>query len=183
MHWALLVCCPLPALWYWLPTADIPLPPFFRISELSLCYSHSSCWLTLHSTASSCHWLCPPIIWSLSNVLWCTVLYLNYCCPALFCNTTITATALWSCIFSSQSQSYIMTDGRMASLSLCQAPIWEQTNLSVPFIIFRQVWICLHCMPSLMRGQICSSQLLLGLAIAVFLVSESQGTHDHILLS
>jgi hypothetical protein len=36
---------------------------------------------------------------------------------------------------------------------------------------------------SLTRGWVCRLQLLLGLASAVILVSESRGTHDHILLS
>jgi hypothetical protein len=36
---------------------------------------------------------------------------------------------------------------------------------------------------SLMRGWVCRLQLLLGLASAVILRSESRGTHDHILLS
>jgi hypothetical protein len=34
-----------------------------------------------------------------------------------------------------------------------------------------------------MRGRVCSFQLLLDLASAVFLGSESRWTHDHILLS
>jgi hypothetical protein len=34
-----------------------------------------------------------------------------------------------------------------------------------------------------MRGWVCNLQWLLALASAVFLRSESQGTHDHILLS
>jgi hypothetical protein len=33
------------------------------------------------------------------------------------------------------------------------------------------------------RGQVCSYQLLLGLASGVFLGSETRGTHDHISLS
>jgi hypothetical protein len=36
--------------------------------------------------------------------------------------------------------------------------------------------------PSLMRGLVCRLQLLLGLASAVILRSESRETHDHILL-
>jgi hypothetical protein len=36
---------------------------------------------------------------------------------------------------------------------------------------------------SLMIGWVCHLQLLLGLASEVILRSESQGTHDHILLS
>jgi hypothetical protein len=37
--------------------------------------------------------------------------------------------------------------------------------------------------PSLMREQVCSLQLLLGLASTIILGSESHRTHDHILLS
>jgi hypothetical protein len=33
------------------------------------------------------------------------------------------------------------------------------------------------------RGRVCRPHLLLALAIAIFLGSESRGTHDHILLS
>jgi hypothetical protein len=37
--------------------------------------------------------------------------------------------------------------------------------------------------PSLTRGRVCSFQFLLGIASAAFLRSESNGTHEHILLS
>jgi hypothetical protein len=51
------------------------------------------------------------------------------------------------------------------------------------FITVRQlrVWWC--GAPSLMMGRVCRLQLLLGLASAVTLGSESRGTHDRILLS
>jgi hypothetical protein len=43
--------------------------------------------------------------------------------------------------------------------------------------------VCSCGAPSLMRGWICRLKLLLALASAVILGSESHGTHDHILLS
>jgi hypothetical protein len=43
--------------------------------------------------------------------------------------------------------------------------------------------VCLYGARSLMRGQICRLQLLMVLASAVILGSESRGTRDHILLS
>jgi hypothetical protein len=50
-------------------------------------------------------------------------------------------------------------------------------------IISRQLLVRLCGVPSLTGGQLCSFQLLLGLASAVFLGSESRGTHDNIILS
>jgi hypothetical protein len=47
------------------------------------------------------------------------------------------------------------------------------------FIIVRQLWVCWCRAPSLMRGQVCCLQLLLALASAVILRSESHRTHDH----
>jgi hypothetical protein len=71
----------------------------------------------------------------------------------------------------------------MVSLSWCQERIWDLTTKFslLFFIIFRQlyVWCDAHF---LMIGRVCSFQLLLGLAIAVFLRSQSRGTHDHISL-
>jgi hypothetical protein len=43
----------------------------------------------------------------------------------------------------SQSLSFIMTDGQSASLSWCQAPIWDQQPIFLLLlIIFKQLWIC-----------------------------------------
>jgi hypothetical protein len=85
----------------------------------------------------------------------------------------------------SQSQSYITTDGQSASLSWCQAPIWDPRPifLLLSLIILRQLRVCWCWAPSLTRGRICSFQLLLGLASAVFVGPESRGTEGHILLS
>jgi hypothetical protein len=53
---------------------------------------------------------------------------------------------------------------------------------------YDQIFITVSCRfvdvgPSLTRGQVCRLQLLLTLANAVILGSESRGTRDHILLS
>jgi hypothetical protein len=51
------------------------------------------------------------------------------------------------------------------------------------FITIRQLWVYWCGAVSLTREQVCRLQLLLVLASAVILGSESRGTHDHILLS
>jgi hypothetical protein len=50
-------------------------------------------------------------------------------------------------------------------------------------IFFRQLRVCYFVAPSLTRGRVCNLLLLLVLASAVPLGSESRGTQDHILLS
>jgi hypothetical protein len=50
-------------------------------------------------------------------------------------------------------------------------------------IFFRQLRACYFVEPSLTRGRVCNLLLLLVLASAVPLGSESRGTQDHILLS
>jgi hypothetical protein len=65
-----------------------------------------------------------------------------------------------------QSQSYIATDDQSISKSWCRAP---------------RYWLC--GAPSLTRGRVCLLYMLLALASAVFLGSESLGSRVHILLS
>jgi hypothetical protein len=81
----------------------------------------------------------------------------------------------------SQSQSHFTTGGLPPiSSSWRQAP-WDSRQ-----VIFCQLNTCSHSpyvTSSLTRGCGCSLQLLLVLASAVILRSESRGTHDHILLS
>jgi hypothetical protein len=50
-------------------------------------------------------------------------------------------------------------------------------------IFFRQLRVCYFVAPSLTRGRVCNLLLLLALASAVSLESESRGTQDHISLS
>jgi hypothetical protein len=85
---------------------------------------------------------------------------------------------------SSQSQSYITTDGQSASLSRCQTPIWDPQQTSLIFlIIFRELLVSWCGAPSLTRSRARSLQLLLGLASSVFLRPESGGVMTIILLS
>jgi hypothetical protein len=51
------------------------------------------------------------------------------------------------------------------------------------FITVRQLRVCWCGAPSLTKGQVCRLQLLLVLASAVILRSESRGAHDHIFYS
>jgi hypothetical protein len=57
------------------------------------------------------------------------------------------------------------------------------TNFFLLEIFFRQLQFCYFVVPSLMRGWVCNLLLLLVLASAVPLRSESCGIQDHILLS
>jgi hypothetical protein len=77
---------------------------------------------------------------------------------------------------STRSQSYLTTRGQSASLSWCQAPIWGPR----PDFYYCQLRICWCGAPSLTRGRVCCLQLLLSLASAVILGSESRGIHYHI---
>jgi hypothetical protein len=66
--------------------------------------------------------------------------------------------------------------------------LWLTVNQSggPGFQIFITVWQLRSCFcgaPSLTRGRVCLLYMLLDLASAVFLGSESPGTRDHILLS
>jgi hypothetical protein len=77
-----------------------------------------------------------------------------------------------------------MTDSQSASLSWCQATIRAHDQFFFLLEIFlRQLRVCYFMAPSLTRGRVCNLLLLLGLASAVSLGSESRGTQDHILLS
>jgi hypothetical protein len=63
---------------------------------------------------------------------------------------------------------------------------WDLLSVSQYDQIFISVWQLRSCFcgaPSLTRGRVCRLQLLLVLASAVSLGSESLGTWDHILLS
>jgi hypothetical protein len=65
-----------------------------------------------------------------------------------------------------------------------QAPIWVSRPIFLLFkIIFRQLRFSWCRATSLTRGRVCSLQLLLGLASAVFLGSEDLESYDYILLS
>jgi hypothetical protein len=75
------------------------------------------------------------------------------------------------------SQSYVTTDGQLASLSWCQAPSRAQNQI---FVTVRQLWVCWCGAPSLTRGWVCHLQLLMVLASTVILRSESHRTQDYV---
>jgi hypothetical protein len=76
-------------------------------------------------------------------------------------------------------RSYVTTDGQSASLSWNKGPIW---GLRADFC-YCQTVARLLMWGALWREDGCRLQLLLALASAVILESESRGTRDHILLS
>jgi hypothetical protein len=106
--------------------------------------------------------------------------------PAQFCYIIVYIWKIESCVqiaekrMSSQSQSYITTDGQSASLSWYQASIWG------PRPYFRYCHIVADL---LMWGALSDERtrlpckIAVALASAVILGSEPRGTHDHILLS
>jgi hypothetical protein len=86
---------------------------------------------------------------------------------------------------SSQSQSYITTDSQSASPSWCEASIWDPRPIYplLSLITFKELRAYWCGAPSLTRSLVCSFQFLSPIARAVFLRSESHGTHEHSLLS
>jgi hypothetical protein len=80
----------------------------------------------------------------------------------------------------SESQSHIATDGQPVSKSWCRAPYGAHDQI---LITVWQLRSCFCVVPSMTRGRVCHSYMLLTLARAVVLRSESLGTRDHILLS
>jgi hypothetical protein len=82
--------------------------------------------------------------------------------------------------FNSQSQSHIAIDCQSSSKSWCRAPSVAYDQI---FITLWQLWSCFCGVPSLTSGRVCLLYVLLALASAVFLGSESLWSRDHILLS
>jgi hypothetical protein len=70
-----------------------------------------------------------------------------------------------------------LTVSQSVSLGV-KSQAYDQILITVP-----QFLSCFCGAPSLTRGQVCHLYMLLALASAVFLGSESLGTRDHILLS
>jgi hypothetical protein len=106
--------------------------------------------------------------------------YLTHChlLPTGHSTGTI-LTSNWTPLYSFKSKSHC--DWRSVSqYVLVSNPIWG---------LWPDIYYCLTVTvlflgaPSLTRGRVCGLQLLLLLASAVFVRSESIGTHDHILLS
>jgi hypothetical protein len=78
-------------------------------------------------------------------------------------------------------ESYITTDGQSASLSWNKAP--PPGSYDQIFITVRQLRVSRCGALSLTRGRVCRLQILLALARAVIVGSESRGIPGHILLS
>jgi hypothetical protein len=87
------------------------------------------------------------------------------------------------CTSITQSQSQITTDSQSASLGVRHPSGTRDQFFLLLEIFFRQLSVCYFVAPSLTRGRVCNLLLLLVLASAVPLGSESQRTQDHILLS
>jgi hypothetical protein len=80
----------------------------------------------------------------------------------------------------SKSKSKLCYDRR----SVCQSVLVPSTHLgALIFNSVTQLWVCWCEALSLTRERVCRLQLLLGLATALNLGSESHGALDHILLS
>jgi hypothetical protein len=77
------------------------------------------------------------------------------------------------------SRSHIATDDQSVGWSWCRAPSGAHDEV---FTVL-QLRSCFCGAPSLTRWRVCLLYMLLVLASAVFLGSESHGTRDHILLS
>jgi hypothetical protein len=78
------------------------------------------------------------------------------------------------------SQNRIVTDGQSVSKSWCGATSGAHDQI---FLTQWQLRSCSCAAPSLTRGRVCLLYMLLVLASAVILGSESLGTRDHILVS
>jgi hypothetical protein len=81
---------------------------------------------------------------------------------------------------SSRVESYATTDGQSASLSCNEAPSGAYDQIYITVRHLRVCWCGALC---LTRGRVCHLQILLALASAVILGSESREPRDHILLS
>jgi hypothetical protein len=77
-------------------------------------------------------------------------------------------------------QSYVTTHGQSSSLSWCKTPIWGPRR---DYFYCHTVSNLLTWAPSLTRRWVCRLQLLLVLASAVILRSDSRRILDHFLLS
>jgi hypothetical protein len=84
-------------------------------------------------------------------------------------------------LITSKSKSKLCYDRR----SVGQSVLVSSTHLgpTTRFLLVRQLRVCWCGAPSLTRERVCRLQLLLVLASAVILGSESRRTRDHILLS
>jgi hypothetical protein len=162
MHWVFLVCCPLPSLWYWLPTADVPLTGFLNCPHATATATlDSQCTLYLHLellplvTGNS---LASPTV--LSGALQITTECVNSPPPPTHTHT--------------HTHTYCQVKDKV------KVTLWPTVSLGVRRpsgtrdqffflleIFFRQLWVCYFVASSLTRGWVCNLLLLLVLASAV----------------
>jgi hypothetical protein len=83
----------------------------------------------------------------------------------------------------SESESYVTTDGQSASRPVCLGIKHSSGAYDQIFISVWELRICWYAALCLTRGRVCRLQLLVALASAVILGSESRRTRDHALLS
>jgi hypothetical protein len=141
---------------------SLPTPSTFFSIFFSLCPL-----LLLH------WWIVGDVAFSAVRVLSKETLWVDLCIPLSLL-----------LLLRTKTQSYFTTDSQSASLSWCQATIRAREQFFFLLKIFlRQSRVCYFVAPSLTRGRVCNLLLLLGLASAVILWSESCGTQDQILLS
>jgi hypothetical protein len=99
--------------------------------------------------------------------------------PLLPCSSPVQNSCQLSTELDCQSQSHITTDGQSVSLG-----VEPHLGLMTSYLLLFDSYRLVFCgAPSLTRGQVCRLQLLLALAGAASLGSESLGTRNHILLS
>jgi hypothetical protein len=132
-----------------------------RVSERSWFLFGSAAWIFLDLRLSS--------VFCFS---WVSLFYLCLS-RCLFYLSLLSVCLLFSvCLF--ESESYVTTDGQSASLSWYKAPIWGlQPDFYCHMEYVGQLRVCWYGALSLTRGQVCRLQLLLALASAVILGSES----------
>jgi hypothetical protein len=134
-----------------------------------------------HSICYTCLFTTPLVVITVSgyNVFWLSdvVSRSGSWISSLFCLLSVSPEC-WQLTNSWKSKSHC--DWRSVSKSWCRAPSGAHDEV---FITFSQLRSCFCGAPSLTRGRICLLYILLALASAILLGSDSLGTRDHILLS
>jgi hypothetical protein len=170
-------CCALlfSSFYLWVPVFSVLQCPVLLEVRLQLEWSYNS----MHVfTYPGIAWLIRRVFGFHDRIYWtpCTTGYntsqITICHTVIFFRLDTTLELFWlSTDLSLQSQIYVTTEGQSASLSWCHALIWD---LRPDFITVRQLRVCWYGALSLTREWVCRLQLLLALASAVILGSESR---------
>jgi hypothetical protein len=111
--------------------------------------------------ASSCHLLCPSVIWSLPLAICSILLCNNYSSVVLHCSNYRSSSLLLSVMNSNvkSESNYITTDSQPAvCLGVRCLPGTCNQIFCFLYIIVKQLQVCGCGMLSLMRGRVCSLQ-------------------------